>query len=79
MRLVSNRPRKFFEDKASLTTLSPPIAAFIMGDKTKLNATGHMPLVYNMILRPAETERLIEQYAKSGLDELLDLSRNQTR
>lgn len=33
------------------SSLSPAIATFIMGDKTKLNATGHMPLFYSTRLR----------------------------
>jgi len=71
VRLVSNYCRKFFEDKAEDSRLAPSLAAFIMGDKTKLAQTGHLPLVYNPKLK--FVERMIENYKQSGLNELLDL------
>ncbi|MDG6997187.1 MAG: hypothetical protein JRN52_14810 [Nitrososphaerota archaeon] len=73
VRLVSNRCRKFFEDTAYETPLSPAIACFMMGDKTKLNATGHLPLFYATKLR--FVEEMIEAYFTSGIAELLDLSK----
>jgi hypothetical protein len=43
VRLVSNYLRKFFEDKAEDSQLAPSVSAFLMGDKTKLAQTGHLP------------------------------------
>jgi len=76
VRLVSNYTRKYFEDAADDSRLTPSIAAFILGDKTKLAATGHIPLVYNPKLRAAEIERLIQDYAQSGITEALTLPRS---
>lgn len=76
VRLVSNYTRKYFEDAADDSRLTPSIAAFILGDKTKLAATGHLPLVYNPKLRAVEIERLIQDYAQSGITEALTLPRS---
>lgn len=75
VRLVSNYTRKLFESKADQSRLRPSIAAFLMGDKTKLSATGHLPEFYNAILRPMERERLIQEFTESGLPDLLTLER----
>ena len=75
VRLVSNYTRKLFLATAEDTTLKPSRAAFIMGDKTRLQHEGvHMDLIYNPGLRPMERQRFIEDYARSGLTEKLDLS-----
>ena len=76
IRLVSNRCRKFFEDRADSISqkLRPSIAAFIMGDRTKLAATGHLPLFYNPMLLPMERERFIQEYKASEITKLLDLN-----
>ena len=71
VRLVSNRCRKFFEDKADDSTLTASIAAFLMGDKGKLNLTGHLPLFYNMKLK--FIERIAEEYTKSNIVKILTL------
>jgi len=76
VRLVTNYTRKYFEDAAEDSKLTPSIAAFLMGDKTKLAQTGHMGLVYNPKLRPAEIDRLIDEYKKSGITEALTLARS---
>jgi hypothetical protein len=72
VRLVSNYLRKFFEDKAEDSKLSPSVGAFLMGDKTKLAQTGHMPLFYNNKLK--FVEKLIEAYKESGLEHLLNIT-----
>ena len=74
-RLVSNYTRKFFEDKAEDSKLAPSVAAFLMGDKTKLALTGHLPLFYNNKLK--FVERMAEEYKQSGLEDLLDLNNSQ--
>jgi len=71
VRLVSNYTRKFFEDKAEDSKLAPSVSAFLMGDKTKLAQTGHMPLFYNNKLK--FVERMAQEYKQSGLENLLDL------
>lgn len=71
VRLVSNYLRKFFEDKAEDARLAPSVAAFLMGDKTKLAQTGHLPLFYNNKLK--FVEKLIEAYKESGLEHLLNV------
>lgn len=76
VRLVSNYTRKFFEDKGEDSRLAPSVAAFLMGDKTKLAQTGHLPLFYNNKLK--FVERIAQEYKQSGLEHLLDLSRTAT-
>jgi len=73
--LQSKYCRKFFEDMAEETSLPPSIAAFIMGDKTKLAQTGHLPQHYNLKIR--FIENMISRYKLSGLDSLLWLGRPQ--
>lgn len=68
---MSNYTRKFFEDKAEDSKLAPSVSAFLMGDKTKLAQTGHMPLFYNNKLK--FVERMAQEYKQSGLENLLDL------
>ena len=75
IRLVSNYTRKFFEDKAEDSKLAPSIAAFLMGDKTKLARTGHLPLFYNNKLK--FVEKMVEEYKQSGLENLLNLNNPQ--
>jgi len=75
VRLVSNYTRKYFQDAAEESNLRPSIAAFILGDKTKLNQATHLGLVYSPTLRPAEIERLIEAYHQSKITEALTLPR----
>ncbi len=72
VRLKSNYTRKLFESAAKHSTLMPSLAAFIMGDKTKLAETGHLPLIYDPELRPMEREQFIADYAKSGIAHLID-------
>jgi hypothetical protein len=74
VRLVSNYTRKLFESIAQESTLKPSIAAFIMGDRTKLAAAGHLPLIYNPELRPMEREQFIKDYRDSGITDLLTIS-----
>ncbi|MHB2035540.1 MAG: hypothetical protein ACYCPW_02210 [Nitrososphaerales archaeon] len=71
--LHSNFCRKFFEDMATdkRIALEPAIAAFIMGDKTKLAATGHMPEFYNRKLR--FTEKIVKAFKESQIERLLNL------
>jgi hypothetical protein len=76
VKLRSNYTRKLFESAAQHSTLLPSIAAFIMGDKTKLAATGHLPLIYNPELRPMEREQFIQDYKNSGIDKLLDIHKS---
>lgn len=71
VKLQSKTLRNFFESIASKTTLPPAIAAFVMGDKTKLNATGHLPLIYNASLR--FWDELAQEYTLSGITAKLDL------
>jgi hypothetical protein len=73
VKLRSNYTRKLFESAAQHSKLLPSIAAFIMGDKTKLAATGHLPLIYNPELRPMEREQFIQDYKNSGIDKLLNI------
>ncbi len=72
VRLVSNYTRKLYERMAARAKLNPAIAAFMMGDKTKLQATGHLPLVYNSDLR--DVEEITHQCEESGVLDYLDLS-----
>jgi hypothetical protein len=69
VRLVSNYTRKYFEYVAAESTLKPAYAAFLMGDKTKLAQTGHLPQFYNIGLR--FQEELIRAYKESGIENLL--------
>ena len=71
VRLVSNYTRKYFEYQASESTLKPAYAAFLMGDKTKLNQTGHLPQFYNIGLR--FVEELTRAYKDSNIEEKLTL------
>ena len=75
VRLVSNYTRKFFEDKAEDSKIAPSVAAFMMGDKTKLAQTGHLPQFYNNKLK--FLERMIQEYKESGLENLLNLNNSQ--
>ena len=75
VRLVSNYTRKFFEDKAEDSKIAPSVAAFLMGDKTKLAQTGHLPQFYNNKLK--FLERMIQEYKQSGLENLLNLNNSQ--
>ena len=71
VRLVSNYTRKYFEYIASESTLRPAYAAYLMADKTKLNATGHLPQFYNIGLR--FIEELVRAYKESGIEHKLRL------
>ncbi len=73
VRLVSNFCRKFFEDRATdkRIMLEPAIAAFLMGDKTKLASTGHLPEFYNRKLR--FTEKIIQAFKDSQIQRLLSI------
>lgn len=72
VRLVSNYCRKFFEDKAEDSKLAPSVSAFLMGDKTKLAQTGHLPLFYNNKLK--FIEKIVQAYKESGLEHLLNIT-----
>jgi hypothetical protein len=72
VRLVSNYLRKFFEDKAKDSQLAPSVSAFLMGDKTKLAQTGHLPLFYNNKLK--FIEKIVQAYKESGLEHLLNVT-----
>jgi hypothetical protein len=72
VRLVSNYTRKLYERMAARAKLNPAIAAFMMGDKTKLQDTGHLPLIYNTDLR--DVDEIARQYEESGVLDYLDLS-----
>ncbi len=72
VRLVSNYLRKRFVDIASKTTIPPSYAAFIMGDKTRIQQTGiHLDLIYGTGLR--FIDELTEQISKSKLTEALTI------
>lgn len=71
VRLVANHTRKVFEKLAGRARLNPAAAAFLMGDKTKLNQTGHLPLIYNPDLR--ELDEIIQLCERSNLFQYLDL------
>ena len=71
VRLVANHTRKVFEKLAGRAQLNPAAAAFLMGDKTKLNQTGHLPLIYNPDLR--ELDEIIQLCEKANLFEYLNL------
>ncbi|MGH2639164.1 MAG: hypothetical protein ACRDF4_07800, partial [Rhabdochlamydiaceae bacterium] len=71
VKLISNFCRKYFEDRADDTTLPKSLAAFLMGDKTKLEREGHLPLYYNRKLRLIE--KMIKSYKESQIELLLDL------
>jgi len=70
-KFVSNRGRKFFEEMADAAHISPAIAAFLMGDKTKMNQSGHLALIYNTALRQKGLQNIITEYQK--LEPYLDL------
>ncbi|MHB1909071.1 MAG: hypothetical protein ACYCQJ_09425 [Nitrososphaerales archaeon] len=72
VRLVSNYLRKRYEDIAHDTTIPKSIAAFLMGDKTKIAQEGiHLDLFYGRNLR--FNEKLIEYFHNSGLAEALNI------
>ena len=75
-KLVSNRGRKFFEEMADRAHVSPAISAFLMGDKTKMNQSGHLALIYNTALRQKGLQNIITEYQK--VEPYLDL-RNRGR
>ena len=70
-KLVSNRGRKFFEEMADRAHVSPAISAFLMGDKTKMNQSGHLALIYNTALRQKGLQNIITEYQK--VEPYLDL------
>ena len=70
-KLVSNRGRKHFEEMADRAHVSPAISAFLMGDKTKLNQSGHLALIYNTALRQKGLQNIIAEYQK--VEPYLDL------
>lgn len=74
VKLTSKYCRKLYEDKAEDSTLKPSIAAFLMGDKTKLQQTGHLPQFYNLKLK--FIEKIIADYKQSGIEELLTMPNN---
>ena len=63
-KLVSNRGRKYFEEMADRAHASPAISAFLMGDKTKMNQSGHLALIYNTALRQKRQQNNKEEYQK---------------
>jgi len=74
VRLVSNYTRKLFEWAAEESTIKPSQAAFLMGDKTKLERESvHLPLIYLPTIRPMEREQFIQNYTNSGIVKLLTL------
>ena len=75
-KLVGNRGRKFFEEMADKTHVSPAISAFLMGDKTKMNQSGHLALIYNTALRQKGLQNMLSEYQK--VEPYLDL-RNKGR
>ncbi len=56
--------------------VSPAISAFLMGDETKMNPSGHLALIYNTALRQMGLQNVIAEYQK--VEPYLDL-RNQGR
>jgi len=70
-KLVSNRGRKLFEEMADKAHVSPAISAFLMGDKTKMNQSGHLALIYNTALRQKGLQNIISEYQK--VEPYLDL------
>ena len=70
-KFVSNRGRKYFEEMADRAHVSPAISAFLMGDKTKLNQSGHLALIYNTTLRQKGLQNIITEYQK--VEPYLDL------
>ncbi len=75
-KLVSNRGRKYFEEMADRAHVSPAISAFLVGDKTKMNQSGHLALIYNTALRQKGLQNVITEYKK--VEPYLDL-RNRGR
>ena len=75
-KLVSNRGPKIFEEMADKARMSPAISAFLMGDKTKMNQSGHLALIYNTVLRQKGIQNIISEYQK--VEPHLDL-RNEGR
>jgi hypothetical protein len=71
VRLVANHTRKIFEKLAGQARFNPAAAAFLMGDKTKLNNTGHLPLIYNPDLR--QLDELIQTYDAANMADHLNL------
>ncbi len=66
VRLVSNYLRKRYEDIAADSRIHPTIAAFLMGDKTKLDKVGiHLDLIYGRRLR--FNDKLAAEVTKSNL------------
>ena len=63
-KLVSNRGRKYFEEMADRSHVSPAISAFLMGDKTKMNQSGHLALIYNTALRQKGLQNIVTEYQK---------------
>lgn len=70
-KFVSNRGRKIFEEMADRAHMSPAISAFLMGDKTKMNQSGHLALIYNTALRQKGIQNIILEYQK--VEPFLDL------
>lgn len=70
-KLVSNRGRKFFEEMSDRAHVSPAISAFLMGDRTKMNQSGHLALIYNTALRQKGLQNIITEYQK--VEPYLDL------
>ena len=60
-------------DKAHV---SPAISALLMGDKTKMNQSGHPALIYNTALKQKGLQNIITEYQK--VEPYLDL-RNRGR
>ena len=75
-KLVSNRGRKYFEEMADRAHVSPAISAFLMGDKTKMNQSGHLALIYNTALRQKGLQNIITEYQK--VEPYLDLTNRGT-
>ena len=66
VRLISNYLRKRFEGIAEDSGITPSLAAFLMGDKGMINATGHLPLFYNPNLRTSlNLENMIQEFDKT--------------
>jgi len=70
-KLVSNRGRKILEEMADRARMSPAISAFLMGDKTKMNQSGHLALIYNTALRQKGIQNIVSEYQK--VETFLDL------
>jgi hypothetical protein len=77
--LNSKTLRNMYEREAYESKLNPAIAAFTMGDKTKLNATGHLPLIYNPALREKYWEEMATEITNSGIIQRLTLDKSSTQ